>query len=157
VGLEIWEDHFLIGSGLGLIAFNNREGVEFGDFSTVAALAEMGLVGFIAFVGLFISLFIVTAKFVVNNKKLEQLPEDLRRLSGMLLYLMIYLLLINFISGNNLVSYVLWLFLGMIFSVINNYYLAFNEKLYTFKLMKTPLNINLQEKTAKYLEKKNEK
>lgn len=148
MGVEIWESHPFIGTGLGLTSYNNKEGVEFGDFSFIAALAEMGLVGFISFTGLFIALFLITGRMILNRKKLSVLPEELARWSGIIFYLMIYQFLINFISGNNLVSYSLWIFIGLIFSIIQQYD---KSKIMTIQLMNRPLKDMLNKNLEKYI------
>ncbi|MFC2130182.1 O-antigen ligase family protein [Bacteroidota bacterium] len=151
VGIDIWERHFLIGSGLGLTAYNNREGVEFGDFSFVAALAEMGLTGLLAFVGIFISLFIITGRFLLRIKEKDDIPDDLKRWSGILFFMMLHLFLINFISGNNLVSFVLWLLVGVIFANIRQIYIETGKKTYLIKFLKKPLKISLNQSILRYL------
>ena len=149
VGVEIWERNPIIGTGLGLTSYNNKEGVEFGDFSFIAALAEMGLLGFISFTGMFVALFIITGRILLRKQIFGQLDEELKRWSGIVFYLMIYLFLINFISGNNLVSYSLWLFIGLIFSIIKRYD---KSKIRTIKLMNRPLKTALNKNLGRYIE-----
>ena len=143
VGLDIWERHWLIGTGIGLTAYNNREDVEFGEFSFIAALAEMGLIGIIAFTGLFVSLFLTTGKLLIFQKARDDLPEDLKRWSGLLFFIMLHLFLINFISGNNLVSFVLWQLIAIVFANINAIQIHNGGKQVVFKFVKKPLKNSL--------------
>jgi hypothetical protein len=156
IGIEIWEEHFINGTGLGLTSYNNRKHVEFGDFSTTAALAEMGLIGFLAFVGLFVTLFIVTYKMMLRMRNKDNLPDDLKRLSGILFYLMLHQLLINFISGNNLVTFVLWIFLGVIFANINQIAINQGQKIYEIAFLRTPMKILLNQGIKSNLNNKND-
>ena len=90
-------------------------------------------------------------KILLRKKIPERLNEDLRRWSGIIFYLIIYQFLINFISGNNLVSYSLWLFIGLIFSIIQHYD---KSKIKTIKLMNRPLKKALNKNLGRYLENK---
>jgi O-antigen ligase len=151
VGIDIWEKHFLIGTGIGLTAYNNREDVEFGDFSFIAAMAEMGLLGLIAFVGIFGSLFVISIKFLLRQKIIKDISDDLKRWSGLLFFVMLHLFLINFISGNNLVSFILWQFLAVVYANINEINISSGKRHHTIKLVKQPMKNKLNISISKYL------
>ncbi|MFH1051509.1 MAG: hypothetical protein V1779_11340 [bacterium] len=151
VGLEIWERHCLTGAGIGLTAYNNRKGVAFGDFSFIAVMAEMGLLGLIAFIGIFISLFITSGKYLLMRKARDDLPEDLKTWIGLLFFIMLHLFLINFISGNNLVSFVLWQIIAIVFSNINSVQKTMGKKVVAIKFLKKPLKISLNQGILHYL------
>lgn len=151
VGIEIWEKHFLIGAGLGLTAYNNEKGVEFGDFATTAALAEMGLIGFIAFVGMFLGLFWTTSKLMYKIRNKDDLSDEDKRWSGILFYMLIHLFLINFISGNNLVVFVLWLLIGVVFANLNQILTKLGYKNYEIQFVKNPLKETLYLRTKNYI------
>ncbi len=154
VGIEIWEDHFLIGAGLGLTAYNNNKGVEFGDFSVTAALAEMGLLGSIAFVGMFFGLFWTTTKLMYKIRNKDDLSDEDKRWSGILFYMMIHLFLINFISGNNLVVFVLWQLVAIVFANLNQILTKLGYKNYEISFVRIPLKQLLYIRTKTYLETK---
>jgi O-antigen ligase len=44
-GMQIWEDNPVIGSGLGLTAYNKKVKLNFTDFSVVSVFAETGTIG----------------------------------------------------------------------------------------------------------------
>ncbi|ROL59283.1 O-antigen ligase domain-containing protein [Bacteroidetes/Chlorobi group bacterium ChocPot_Mid] len=155
VGLEIWEKHWLIGSGIGLTAYNNTKGVQFGDFAFISAMAEMGLIGLIAFVGIFVSLFITTAKFLLLQKARDDLPDDLKRWSGLLFFIMLQLFLINFISGNNLVSFVLWQTISIVYANINTIQIYRGKKTISMKFIKKPLKISLNQSILHFVNSQN--
>jgi len=155
VGLEIWEEHWIIGAGIGLTAFNNRKGVQFGDFGFIAAMAEMGIIGGIAFIGMFVALFITSIKFLLLQKARDDLPDDLKRWSGIIFFIMLQLFLINFISGNNLVSFVLWQIIAIVFGIINNLSIAVGYKTISLKLIKIPLKISINQSILRFIKLQN--
>ncbi len=152
MGIDIWEEHPINGAGLGLTAYNNDEGVKFSDSSAVTVLSETGIIGFFIFCGLFASLFIVTGRILVNIFTMKNLPEDLRKLGATAFYIVSFLFLINFVSGNNLVSYVTWIFFGFVVSVINQIRLRnFPEKAASIKIAPRPLKYAFSERISNYL------
>ena len=154
---NIWKKHPINGIGMGLISFDKKEGLEFNDYSSLTALSELGLIGFISFTGMFLALMIITAKFITDKKLYYNFSTEDKRLLGLLFYLMLHQFLINFITGNNLVKDALWLPMGMIFAIINVTIIKKGDKVYTVELMKIPLKTTFTKALNKYLAIQTEK
>ena len=152
--LLVWQDYPITGIGLGLTGYNRKYEVGFSDFSMIAALAEMGIIGFLVFVGMFIALFAETFRFLKPGSHFSLLSAGQQRNLGMLFYLMLLQFEINFISGNNLVSIGLWIPVAMIFSELNNYYLATRKEFYSISFVKEPLRNYIGRNVAQYLRTK---
>ncbi|MBI5324619.1 MAG: O-antigen ligase family protein [Ignavibacteriae bacterium] len=155
--INIWKEHPINGIGMGLISYDKKQGLKFNDFSSFTALAELGLIGFISFTGMFISLLIITSKYITNKKIFEYLEPNQKRLIGLLFYLLLHQVLINFITGNNLVRDSLWLPMGMIFSIINLTIIKQGGKIFTVQLVKTPLRTTFYGAINKHLAIEKEK
>ncbi len=117
--ISIWQRHPLLGIGLGLIEYDEYSDLVFSDNGVSTTLAEMGLLGFVSFIGMFAALFYLTFKLLKQSN--NSLTID-NRVTGLLFYLMFILFIQNYISGNSLVYYSLWNFVGMLFSILNQYH-----------------------------------
>ncbi|MCL5991086.1 MAG: hypothetical protein M1419_03175 [Bacteroidetes bacterium] len=137
--INIWKKHPINGCGIGLTAYDKEEDIYFSDFSSLTALAETGLIGFISLTGMFIALMVISGKYITNKKNFSDLTMEHRRLIGLIFYLMLHQVLINYITGNNLVKDSMWVPLGMIFSIINSTIIKQGGKVFTISLMKEPL------------------
>jgi O-antigen ligase len=148
--IELWAEYPLTGIGLGVTHLNKINDLEYNDYALLGALSEMGIIGLITFISLFVALFISTSKIVLSPNSYKILSEDNQRLLGTLFYILILQFVCNFISGNNLVSFMLWIVLGFIFGVINNTQIELNQDVYTFSVVKKPLKLYFSQNISKY-------
>jgi O-antigen ligase len=153
--IKIWEKHPFIGTGLGLTYSDKEENIFYSVSSVSSALAEMGTIGFLSFTFLFLSLFIISLKFIIHRQKFKKLSIEDQRLMGLLFYVMIQLFISNFISGNNLSTASLWVPMGMIFSIINSTYIKMGEMFYKINIMKKPLKDSFNQTLGIYINYKN--
>jgi hypothetical protein len=119
-GFEIWRKSPITGTGVGLYAHQNKNGFIFADISISQCMAELGLFGSILFISIIVILFIKAFKFIGKYKLNEEIPSHYRTLSGILIYLILIQIVINFISGDNLIHFNTWLFIGLILSIFNS-------------------------------------
>ncbi len=138
--VSIWESSPIIGVGLGLTFFSTyADGWAFSDSSIMAVMAELGLVGAIPYIAMFI-MFYVTSFRLIKTKVINQLLDhDSKRLISMTIYIMPYLIITNFVSANNLINISSALFFGIIMSIQNNYYIDIKKDYYPLKLVELPL------------------
>lgn len=108
------------GCGLGLTQYDEISFVNFSDYTVMAALAETGLIGMASIVGLFAVLFFKSLKIFKNDIFSGKYPQKFKTLLSVVLYVIILQIIINFISGNNFISIVLWLPMAMIFSIFHS-------------------------------------
>ncbi len=148
--VKVWQDYPVTGIGLGLTSYNKKHDIGFSDFSILAALAEMGIVGFLSFLTMFVSLFGISYFFIRQKERQSFLLFDQQRLMGMCFYMMLLQFVINFVSGNNLVSIGLWIPVALIFSIINNFYVQTSDKVYTVSLVKEPLKFSFGRALGQY-------
>lgn len=137
---KIWQSSPYIGVGLGLTYLSPfADGWSFSDTSIMAVLAELGLVGTIPYIGCFISMYFLG--FRISNKKsiFKSLDENSQRLLSLIIYLMGFMTVTNFISGNNFSNISSALFIGLIISLINNYYIDYAKKYYILRFVDRPL------------------
>lgn len=147
---EIWKENPIFGVGLGLTFYQDKD-IEYGDFGFLAAMAEMGLFGFFSFTGMFAVLLVITALFIKQPERLSSLDDEEKRLAGIAFYIMLLLFEINFITGNNLVTIGLWMPIGMIFFIINRYYVKRGKNVKVFSLVTYPLKYQLSANLNKYI------
>lgn len=134
--LSVWQRNPILGIGLGLIQFDEYTDMVFSENGITSVLAEMGLLGFVAFVGLFVSLFYLSFKLLKLDK--PSIPID-NRVSGLLFYIMFILLIQNYIAGNSLVQCYLWNFVGMFLALFNQYYQSMGLPVRIVRLTEKPL------------------
>ena len=152
---RVWEDYPITGIGLGLTGYNKKHEITFSDFSITQALSETGIIGASSFAGLFFASFLLSYWYLKKKKFISILNDEDRRLAGLLFYLMIVMLIMNFISGNNLVVMYFWIPYGMIVSSLNNMLIQADYKVYEFSVTKIPLKEHLKVKLKKYIESVN--
>lgn len=145
---SIWQSSPIIGIGLGLTYFSPLAGGwAFSDTSIMAVLAELGLVGAIPYIALFITFYAVSLRAIKTKSIHDSLDPDSLRLLTISIYIMAYLIVINFISANNLINITSALFFGLIISIQNNYYIDIRKDYYTLKLVNSPLRDKFIKKT----------
>lgn len=150
--VEIWELHPFFGIGLGNTFYNVTTDIKYSNYTPLALLAETGLIGFIAINWLFLSLFIVTYKFIKFPEKYSGLSPPHQRINGLLFYMMIQLLLTNYATGNNLGQPWLWLPIAFIFSAISQTIIISEKgKIYKLKLVEIPLETTFKKFLKSYL------
>lgn len=136
-GLIIWKEHPIIGCGLGLTQYQRSVNMIFSDFSIMTVLAEMGIIGFIAFTGLFVALFILAFKTIKDHS--EDSSAEEKTLLHISLYIVIFQIMFNFITSNILVNTHLWMPLGMVISIIMNVKSKNSAPSFIFKILNVPL------------------
>lgn len=137
--INLWMNHPVLGVGLGLTAYSKDSKIGFAMYSVLAALSELGLLGFFAFIGFFASLFGVTIKYIINHSNYKDYPDNQRRLIGILFYIMLLQFVVNFISGNNLVNTGLWAPMAIVLALINKTSIDEGKQFITISILKTPL------------------
>lgn len=141
--IKIWKESPILGVGLGLTAYQSKYDIHFSDYTILAALAEMGLLGALSIIGLFFTLLFSTLKLYKNHFDNININDDQRLLLGITLYLVIFQIVLNFVTSNLLIQFVLWLTLGMIFSIISNIKLKTNSPAYFLRIIENPFKAKL--------------
>lgn len=137
---DIWQSSPFIGIGLGLTYYSHlSDGWAFSDSSIMAIMAELGLIGAIPYIALFISFYVISFRAIRTKIIYEKLNDDSKRLMSLVIYIMAYLIVTNFISANNLINISAALFFGFIFAIQNNYYIDERKEFYTLKFIELPL------------------
>jgi hypothetical protein len=109
-------------TGVGIGNFGNttqNKAVGFSEFSFLSAFAETGFLGGVSYCLYFLFLFFTTGRYLYRKKDYLILDSNESRLAGITFYLMIIQIIINFVTGNNFISFWSWLPLAMIHSIIN--------------------------------------
>jgi O-antigen ligase len=150
--LLVWEDNPIVGQGLGLTIYNKKQDIMYSDSSVFTALAEMGIIGFISFVGFLITILIVSGKYLLKRKEHSELSADTRRITGIVFYQMVFILVGNTLSGNNLIFHGLWFPLMMFISILHSADIELGKSFYEVQILKEPLKISLGRAIGKYLE-----
>jgi len=146
---NIFQSSPLIGIGLGLTYYSPlSDGWRFSDTSFMGIMAELGLVGAVPFIALFLSIYIISFRITRSKNIVDKIPmQNLRHLS-LIVYILAYLIVVNFISGNNYNNIGTLLFLGYIFSNLNNYYIDIQKNYYKIRFVRTPLSKLFSKNTA---------
>lgn len=120
VSVSITQINPLTGVGIGNFgnSLNNKE-VGFSEFSFLSAFAETGFLGGVSYCLYFLFLFFTTGRYLFRKKDYLILDSNESRLAGITFYLIIIQIIINFITGNNFISFWCWLPIAMIHSIIN--------------------------------------
>ena len=138
--LNVWQSSPIIGVGLGLTYLSPyADGWAFSDTSIMAVLGELGLIGVIPYVALYITLYILGFRFTNTKSIFNSLDTNSQRLLSLIIYLMGFLTVTNYISGNNFSNISSALFMGLIISLINNYFIDYEKKYYVLKFVDKPL------------------
>lgn len=134
----IWKDYPVFGIGFGLTQYNREVDMSFADYSILAALIELGAVGAFAFAGIFAALTFTAYRAMKYAKKIPELDDTRKRLYGLVFYLLLIQIEINFITGNNLVSPNLWLVILFITAPLYHYLIE-TKPYISFKLFNKKL------------------
>ena len=149
--LSIWKEYPVTGIGIGLSQYNKINDLAFADFTFMGVLAELGLTGIIAFVGMFAALFFSTIRFIQQKSQLLAFDDEEKRNIVLMFYVMLVQFLINFISGNNLISIGMWVPISMVFSILNSVNVRMNRYIVEFSVVKKPLKFYFAEAFTTYL------
>lgn len=128
-------------TGVGIGNFGNitkDKAVGFSEFTFLNAFAETGILGGVSFVLYFAFLFFTTGRHLYRKKDFQALNQNDSRLSGMLFYIIIIQIIINFIAGNNFISHWCWLPLAMVHSILNTTELQLSPEHHKFRLVIIP-------------------
>jgi len=118
-GFEIWEKSPITGCGLGNFYLNQNKNINFAHDIFGNSLSEMGLIGGIAILGIFLSIFYFLIKFYQTQDIIE-ITVSQSRLLGVSLFLIIQTATVNFFSSSFLIYANLWLYVGIALYLINN-------------------------------------
>lgn len=152
--VAIWQSSPLIGVGLGLTYLSPyADGWAFSDNSFGAVLAELGILGVLAYLLIFISIYVVGFKILNQSNVYNKLDDNTKRLISIAVNLMGYLFVTNFLSANNLINIASVFFIGMIYSITNNYYIDYPKNYFTFKFVNKPIKLFFVKKNSENLGK----
>lgn len=146
--IALWIKNPILGSGIGNLAGDKETPLGNVENTLLACLVETGTLGGIAFVGWFLSMFILayrTNKIFISDNKFH--GDTVKRLSGILIYILTVQFVTNFISSNNYITPNLWLIISIVLSTINN--ILVDSGVNVKKIYLT--NIPLKEKYYQYL------
>lgn len=135
---DVWELYPVNGVGLGRFAHAEparRADVWFSVSSYSSILAETGTIGFFALI-LFLASVLIAVLYWYKRR--HEFPEELSRLLGIMPYMFILFLFLNF-TGNNFVGAAFWQWLGLIFLVLNAARRHSNMPFVDVYLVRTPL------------------
>jgi hypothetical protein len=146
----IWRDNPINGCGLGLTGYQKKYQLGFGDFTILAALAELGMIGFFVFTGVFIALLYYTRRMLRNKDDPDISPEK-QVLYGISFYIVVHLFELNFITSNSLINQALWVPLGLIVGVMRSYYVTYNKRMIVVNNFAMPLRKMFNNSIKAYL------
>lgn len=138
IASDIWEYYPVNGTGLGRFSQAppaQRKDIWFSTSTYSSVLAELGTIGFLVMLGLFVS---TTALVLYWYKQRHQFTPELRRQLGIMPYFFILMTFLNF-TGNGFISTSLWQFFGLVFLVTNNARREAGQPFVEFYLVRTPL------------------
>lgn len=142
--IQVWEQSPLFGTGLGLTQFNKEVDMDYPDFSIMNALCELGIVGALGFGFMFVALLIIGWKANNYIKKNPAIDDSLKRHFGLIFYLTLVQVEINFFTGNNLVVPNLWV--PIFFILVPAYkFMLMHNKTYSFRLFNHALKDKLED------------
>ncbi|HRP01707.1 MAG TPA: hypothetical protein PLE30_03570 [Candidatus Kapabacteria bacterium] len=139
---NIFTHNPIIGTGLGLTSASPySDGWFFADITIMAVLAETGIIGFFAYISFSALLLFQSIKFLVFRDRYTNIDDSQRRLQMILFYILMIYIVVNYLSGNQLLNVFSLIMLSLIFNVIDNYYLNYLKKFYEVKFVNKPLSI----------------
>ncbi|HPO62225.1 MAG TPA: O-antigen ligase family protein [Candidatus Kapabacteria bacterium] len=119
---NIWQQYPILGCGIGLVGYNKKVDLKFADTALTQVLAETGAIGTFFYLAFFAVTFFLVLKLNIFCNKSYILNDVDKCLAACCLYLFVHLTVINFITANNLITPISWLYIGFIFSIMNNTY-----------------------------------
>lgn len=135
----IWTTSPIVGVGLGLTQYQEDITIVYSDYSIMAALSEMGIIGAVGFTMFFVGLFYISYKANKLAKSDADITEMERRHFGILIYIMIIQFEINFITGNSISSPNLWFVLIPSLIVMYRYMKISNYEFISFRVFNNSL------------------
>lgn len=138
IAADIWEYYPINGTGLGRFSQAppaQRKDIWFSTSTYSSVLAELGTIGFLVMLVLFVS---TTALVLYWYRQRHQFTPELRRQLGIMPYFFILMTFLNF-TGNGFISTSLWQFFGLVFLVTNNARREAGQPFVEFYLVRTPL------------------
>ncbi|MDD3125403.1 MAG: O-antigen ligase family protein [Candidatus Kapabacteria bacterium] len=118
---DIWKTSPIFGVGIGLTQYNKEVDLNFSEFTIMAVLSELGIIGTVAFIAFFVLLFKITLQMRRHVAR-NALPDpSLARQYGLVYYLLLIQFEINFITSNHLVAANLWIHILLVLIPVANY------------------------------------
>ncbi len=148
--INVWLKKPVFGVGLGLYD-NYSDMYLFSNYSFLSALACTGVLGFVGFVGMFVSLLKTTLKYIRKPDLNSSDTLEWQRIYGLLFYIMVYLILLHFITSNQFISIALWFQIAIVFSAVRRSLTLRNKNVYEINLVRKPLKETFNENIVKYL------
>ncbi len=136
---DIWQQYPILGCGIGLVGYNKKIHLIYADTALTQVFAETGIVGIFFYLAFFAAVLLLVLRLNILCNKSDVLDDVDKCLAGCCLYLFIHLTVINFITANNLITPISWLYIGFIFSVMNNTYSKLGYKFSIIEVL--PLGI----------------
>lgn len=137
---NIWLSSPIIGIGLGTTYLSPyADGMAFSDTSLMAVLGELGLVGIIPYLGLYVTFYSLGLRLTLTNSIYKSFDNSYKRLVTLIIYFLSYIIVTNLMSGNNLSSFTSALLFGFIISITNNYYIDYEKRFYVLRFVEKPL------------------
>lgn len=152
VMINIWTKHPFTGIGMGLIRLSGIYDIRFSEFYVAGVLAELGVQGVLAFTLFFVYLWHYAIMISKNYLKNPNIPDVEKNLYSILLYLVVIVTIINWISANQFINDINWILCGLIFAIVSRYLSLSGQKFYELKIVTTPLKNRLTTNIKKYLE-----
>lgn len=149
IAADIWEYYPVNGTGLGRFSQSppaRRENIWFSTSTYSSVLAELGTIGFLILLLLFVS---TTALALYWYRRRRECTPEVRRQLGIIPYFFILMMFLNF-TGNGFVSTSLWQFFGLVFLVTNNARREAGLPFVEFYLVRTPLRDIVARTAAKF-------
>ncbi|MCX6154982.1 MAG: O-antigen ligase family protein [Candidatus Kapabacteria bacterium] len=162
-GIKIaWEcflNNPLLGHGLGLTFIFTKGKVMFYDSSFLQVLSELGLIGLIIFISMFITPLYYINRLLNSNRKLNFITPENSSLLGIAFFIGCNTFLIQNIAGNQVISQSLYFFFGLSVSILNAILVKYDchgliKKQYEFRLVSKPLKILLAENIGFFIHSK---
>ena len=137
---NIWQSSPITGVGLGNTYLSPyADGWAFSDTSFMAVMGELGLVGAFPYLALVITFYVQGLRFTHTKSIYNSLDADSKRLLTLIIYVLSLFVVTNFISANNLSNIGSALYIGLILSIVNNYYINYRKEYYLIKFVNKPL------------------
>lgn len=119
--IEIWNYYPLTGIGLGMIKNNGLYDLKYSEHFLSSVIAEVGLQGLLVFVFLFVVLIYYGYSITKNYQINTNIEEEDKNLYSILLYLILIVIITNWISANQFIASHNWIIFSIIYGIINNY------------------------------------
>lgn len=141
--LDIWNYYPITGIGLGMIKYNGLFDIKYSEHFLSSVIAEVGLQGLLVFVFFFVVLFYYGYSITKNYQINPNIKDKDKNIYSILIYLILIVININWISGNQFVGSHNWIIISIIYGIIINYFKDNNMpfiKIDLFKKSKSDLS-----------------